>query len=199
MPGPIVKLRRCCLCNGTAKCLRCACVRDGTRCSNCLPGDSNVCRNRRLPLPVAVSTQPAPRGSPATTKTRRAADRQDHLGTLQPLISSPTPQERPSINTVLSTDIPTLHHVPKALRDRWARLLHSLLCEVCESPLADSGWVRLFMCCKCVMASPAVGHRLRWREILKLIRSRMARWEEGDSLELWSEAVSEACKLIKKR
>ena len=199
MPGPIVKLRRCCRCNGTAKCLRCACVRDGTCCSNCLPGVSNECRNRLSPLPVVGPTQPAPRGSPATTKLRRTAGGQDHLRISQPLASSPTPQERPSINTVLSTDIPTLHHVPKALRDRWARLLHSLFCEVCESPLAESGWVKLFMCCKCVMASPAVGYRLRWREILKLIRSRMARWEEGDGSKLWSEAVSEAGKLVKRR
>ena len=111
----------------------------------------------------------------------------------------PTLEELPSITAVLSTGIPTLHHVPKALRDRWARLLHSLLREVCESPFVDSGWVRLFMCCKCLLASPAAGHRLRWRKILKLVWSCMVRWEEGGIPKLWSDAVSGACKLIKRQ
>ena len=30
-------------CNGTAKCLRCACVRNGTPCSYCLPGEAGNC------------------------------------------------------------------------------------------------------------------------------------------------------------
>ncbi len=45
------------------------------------------------------------------------------------------------------------------------------------------------MLAKCVLASPASGHRLRWREILKLVKSRLKRWEDGDLLDLWSEAV----------
>ena len=34
---------------------------------------------------------------------------------------------------------------------------------------------------------------------MKLVQSRMARWEEGGIPELWSEAVSRAFKLIKRR
>ncbi len=45
------------------------------------------------------------------------------------------------------------------------------------------------MLAKCVLASPASGHHLRWREILKLVKSRLKRWEDGDLLDLWSEAV----------
>ena len=143
---------------------------DGTRCSNCLPGDFDACHN--LLSSVAVTTQPMPRECPATTKLSSAAN---HLGKSQPPNHLPIPEELPSINTVLSTNIPILHHVPKALCDCWARLIQSLLREVCESISVESGWVRLFMCCKCLLASLAAGHCLKWRRILKLVRSCMAR------------------------
>ncbi len=42
------------------------------------------------------------------------------------------------------------------------------------------------MLAKCVLASPASGYHLRWREILKLVKSRLKR---GDCLGLWTEAV----------
>ena len=55
------------------------------------------------------------------------------------------------------------------------------------------------MCGKCLFASPAAGYRLRWQEILKLVRSRMARWEDGEVQELWDEAVVGAGKLRRRR
>ena len=45
------------------------------------------------------------------------------------------------------------------------------------------------MLAKCVLASPAAGHRLRWREILKLVKSRLQRWSDGDLGALWVEAL----------
>ena len=36
------------------------------------------------------------------------------------------------------------------------------------------------MLAKCVLASPATGHRLHWREILKLVRSCIDKWLAGD-------------------
>ena len=47
------------------------------------------------------------------------------------------------------------------------------------------------MLAKCVLACPAAGHRLRWREILRLVMSRIQRWLAGDLVALWSEAVAE--------
>ncbi len=41
----VVPPRRCCRCNGSAKCLRCSCVRSGTPCTHCLPGESGMCHN----------------------------------------------------------------------------------------------------------------------------------------------------------
>ena len=42
---------RCCPCKSTGKCLRCACIRDGTPCSRCLPGDAENCHNTTPRLP----------------------------------------------------------------------------------------------------------------------------------------------------
>ena len=46
------------------------------------------------------------------------------------------------------------------------------------------------MLAKCVLASPAAGRSLRWREMLKLVRSRIQRWQAEDVVTLWSEAVA---------
>ena len=54
------------------------------------------------------------------------------------------------------------------------------------------------MLAKCVLASPSAGHRLRWREILQLVKSRLQRWLDGDLSALWSEAVTGASSLSKR-
>ncbi len=62
---------RCCRCNGTAKCLRCTCVRSGAPCSRCLPGDLGFCHNTRPrgrsppSCPSSSLTTPAPSPLPA--------------------------------------------------------------------------------------------------------------------------------------
>ena len=47
------------------------------------------------------------------------------------------------------------------------------------------------MLAKCMLANPAAGHHLCWREILRLVRSCIQRWLAGDLVALWSEAVAE--------
>ena len=51
---------------------------------------------------------------------------------------------------------------------------------------------------KCVLASPSAGHRLRWHEILRLVKSRIQRWLDGDLAALWSEAVAEGRSLSRR-
>ena len=95
--------------------------------------------------------------------------------------------------------MPTLQHVPKAARDRWALALTSCLRSVARNPEDLSQWSRLFMLAKCVLASPAAGHCLRWREILKLVKSRLQHWADGDWSSLWSEALEDAQSLAKRQ
>ena len=100
--------RRCCRCNGIAKCLWCACVQKETPCSNCLPSENNLCHNYHHhqltdSLPAALL------GCPATTRRAPSAcsDGED-----SPQLVDPQPLVSPSISTMFTTNIPTLHHVP---------------------------------------------------------------------------------------
>ena len=69
---------------------------------------------------------------------------------------------------------------------------------MCSDPGNISNWSKIFMASKCLLASPAAGHRLRWREILKLVRSRLDRWEAGDVISLWVKAASSGRSLLKR-
>ena len=50
----------------------------------------------------------------------------------------------------------------------------------------------------CVLTSPSAGHRLRWGEILGLVKTRIQRWLDGDLVALWSEYVTGAQYLSKR-
>ena len=52
---------------------------------------------------------------------------------------------------------------------------------------------------KCVLASPAIGHRLRWRDILQCFRSRLQRWSDGDLVALWSETLDDDGQSLSRR
>ena len=67
-----------------------------------------------------------------------------------------------------------------------------------NSPADLSQWSRFLMLLKCVLASPAIGHRLRWREILQHVRSRHQRWSDGDLVALWSEALDDGLSLSRR-
>ena len=159
-------LRRCCRCNGTAKCLRCACVRNGTPCSYCLPGEAGNCHNTlssgqlssvtRPPSASSVQSSassaqasqpfvpssassaqasqslvppPAPRPPPPAPATQAR-----QLSRVSPPPSSPPEAGLPSLSTILQSSIPTLQHVPKGARNRWARVLAESLSSVTEDP-----------------------------------------------------------------
>ena len=189
---------RCCKCNGAAKCLRCACVRNGTPCSRCLPGDAGKCHNTN-PCPPCGPSSTTP--SPAVSIVSSSSGQHSHVS------SSVTPSDPslpptiglvlPSVTTIFQASSPTLQHVPKGARDRWARAFSECLSAVCDAPADLSRWSKLLMLAKCVLASPATGHRLRWREILTLVRSRIDRWLAGDIATLWSEAIAGGKSLAK--
>ena len=89
--------------------------------------------------------------------------------------------------------------MPKGARERWAKALSECLSSVVGTPDDLSQWSRLFMLAKCLLASPASGHRMRWREILKCVKSRLQRWSEGDLSDLWAKALAHGQSLAKRR
>ena len=56
---------QCCRCNGSAKCLRYACVRNGTPCSHCLPGEAGNCHNTLPRVHLTSATPPSPQTPPS--------------------------------------------------------------------------------------------------------------------------------------
>ena len=53
------------------------------------------------------------------------------------------------------------------------------------------GWVKFFMLPRCILANSAMGGRCHWRDTLKSVRSRIAKWRAGEFAELWQGVVSE--------
>ena len=113
--------------------------------------------------------------------------------------SSPSSASLPDLSSILQSHIPTLQHVSKGVRDLWAHTLSVCLSSAVGSPDDLSLWSQLFMLAKCVLASPAAGHRLRWREITRCVRTRLQRWSEGDMVSLWSEAIENGRSLSKQK
>ena len=87
---------------------------------------------------------------------------------------------------------------PKGVRDGWARVLHGCFTEIIRNPANLGLWARLFILPKCILASPAAGCRLPWREILQRVRGRLQRWLSGEVDSLWSDACADARSLSKR-
>ncbi len=103
--------------------------------------------------------------------------------------SPPSSSILPDLPSILKCRIHTIQHVPKGARDLWALTLSNCLSCIISTPDDLSRWTSLFALAKCVLASPASGHRLRWREILKLVKTSLQRWLDGEAADLWAEAV----------
>lgn len=97
----------------------------------------------------------------------------------------------PSLDTVLHMHVATLHHVPKGARDAWAGILGDVLQSICSDPSIVASWVKFFMLARCILSNPARGGRSHWREILKTVRARIAKWRDGEVVELWEGVVAE--------
>ena len=125
-PCPAPKTR-CCHCNGTAKCLRCACVRSGTPCSRCLPGVSGRCHNTLpcgiIPHPALPAATTQFLGNPlagvsssALTYAPSPLAVSSTPSTVSPPTSPhrlppPSPPSLPSLSTIFKSYVPTLWHV----------------------------------------------------------------------------------------
>ena len=99
----------------------------------------------------------------------------------------------PLLFTIFRSHIFTFQHVPKGARDLWAKALSDCLSSssVTNNPNDLVLWTKLFMLPNCVLVSPAAGHRLPWRDILRQVKSRLHRWATGDYTALCSEAQTE--------
>ena len=109
-----------------------------------------------------------PQGTSSSSSGNSIPDpiRSHTLGSFPDSQSRQPPPNLPTLDLVLSTHIPTLHHVPKGARDSWAASLSTSLSSTVANPTDSTLWLKLLMLAKCVLASPASGYHLRWRETL---------------------------------
>ena len=92
--------------------------------------------------------------------------------------------------SIFSHYSPVIHHVPKGARNAWARLVFDTFSAINEDFSNPDPWCRLFMLPRCVLSNPANGNRLRWRELLNIVRSRIKRWQSNEVLDLWSDFLT---------
>ncbi len=157
----------CCRCNGSAKCLRCACVKYVSTCSHCQALGGRCHNTLPLGYTLGPNTPPVPTLPPPISNP-------------DPIIIIPTPIrscQPPNLPTLSQSLVLTSPLFTTSRKVPWAASL--------SHPLLPT----LLTLDKCILASPVAGHRLRWREILK---SRLRRWNDGDYLGLWSEAVEKS-------
>ena len=99
----------------------------------------------------------------------------------------PRPNTLPPLHIILGMKTSTLHHVPKGVRDAWARLVSEVLRAISADPSDLDAWRKIFMLPRCILANPVRGGRSHWRDTEKTVRNRIRRWRAGDILGLWSE------------
>ena len=182
LPSNRVSGLACCQCNRSGICKGCSCVKAGKTCISCLPGRLERCRNHTRPPTPSPSSDPLP------------VDRGRY-----PHTQSTPFDALPSLESILSVQTPTLHHVPKGLRDAWASALGEVIASLVASPHQMDTWCKLFMLPRCLLFSPPQGGSSHWRDTLKTVRARIQKWQEGNLIELWEEVFSVDRKLKARR
>ena len=111
-----------------------------------------------------------------------------------PLPSSTPLPNLPSWDAILGTFHPILHHVPKSARDEWANAVNRAFSSILSDPANPEIWKLIFMLPRCILlnSSCSTRNRFTWRDTVKAIKSRIARWRDGDMEGLWSDFVTRA-------
>ena len=180
-------------------------------CDGCLPGRQGRCVN----LPAAFAMCSHPRANRTTNADNISTSQQQQqqsatvplpppsTGTAgvcsQLLASLPAVYTLPSLHSILSVRVPTLHHVPKGARDVWARLVGGLLSSLASDPADVDSWSKFFMLAKCVLVNPPRVGGYHWQDTLSSVGARIKRWRDEDIVGLWSEVLEEERRLTQRR
>ena len=79
-------------------------------------------------------------------------------------------------------------HVPKSVRDEWARLLTGVVSEVCNDPGNSGKWLLLYILPRCILPARPKGQGLNARSMVQEVRAACKKWRQGAIGELWQEA-----------
>ena len=167
--------------NSRGKCRSCVCVKQRRVCTTCLLSRTGGCHNVGLPSCSPVIGPTPVSAPPLFTTPSTTISPPRHIIATSPL---------PSWNSIFSIRSSTLRHVPKGVRNSWADLLFHVFSAIIHNPSDLDNWLKLFLLPRCILANPPNGDRLGWRKLLKIVSSRIRKWERGDIPELWEELVS---------
>ena len=108
---------------------------------------------------------------------------------LMPATSSETQPEAqhpqtPSLDTVHTTFVPTLRHVPKELRQAWGRCLARTVAKTAWHNSVEA-WTEMQMLVKCVLCTMPRAGKAHHNQRIAFTRSRLNRWLAGERGELW--------------
>ena len=148
-----------------------ALVRGGQPCVSCRPRSSGECRNV-LSSPKAVASSSNRHGSssqkddarsfrqrsPSVAEPQVDSNNNDSssLSSALPQVGSSSviqelynsgPSSLPSLQVVSTARVITLQHVPKAVRNVWAKLVAGVLNSICAIPSDLDSWAKLSCSC----------------------------------------------------
>ena len=98
----------------------------------------------------------------------------------------PTHRSFPSLLSVVSTRVPTLQHIAKAIRNDWAGVVTDVLSHIDARPSDITAWTKFFLMAKCILPSPSQGGYRQWRHIFNTVRDRVRWWKAGNLTGLWT-------------
>lgn len=94
----------------------------------------------------------------------------------------------PSLESVFSSRVPTVKHIPHSCRQIFAETLRSLF-NAASFDNSMERWILCFMFPKCMLASSLGKSR---SPMAKLFRSRLAQWNASEYMALWNSVLSPA-------
>ena len=96
----------------------------------------------------------------------------------------------PSLQTIVSSHVPTCRFVPVKFRTKWSQLLTSILDDCATTPDDEINWQKLFSVSKCILRASNRGGKKHKRNQDQRLSDRIDRWNAGEYANLWTEALA---------
>ena len=93
----------------------------------------------------------------------------------------------PDFEEILALNISVIRHVPKACRNKWARVLASTCDFVLQNPSSEHSYRLLLMLPRCCLRMPPRTGRKKVKNTTVYFSNLFDRWLAGDYLELWKD------------
>ena len=104
----------------------------------------------------------------------------------------------PTLLEVLKAPWSTIEYIPKEVREAWSGIFSTALVAFTAKPSIDS-LTHLFLTSKVLLAAPRHGGSKRQEALIRLLQSRLLRWQANKIPELWRDTSREyQTRLLKK-